>query len=399
MVRNHWIDTESDDEEGNVGRRLTDMGVYRTVPLIVLPFEELPDMPEWNFAVPELDLAEDLEYLAEGNAHVIFAIHLDLEDQPRRVLRLQKDTRRVVDPLKNMTYFSHQVRGMFADDQVIDQGLLPTDADTMEALNDMLIAVEREGRRSAKRQGTFLKKDQEWIVVMTDMRPQTATQSMIEFKPKWLVQSPSAPANSNRCRTCALREMRESDGRAKGEAEMTTHKSKPFCPLDLLSDDIVTLRAIAKAVDAPDDKLELFAKGLLENDTIARLRKAQYKFNGATLKKIGEYEDIYKLLGVQRPESYTAPDDVPMAMTIRDCTLFMRVDESNSPPTWECVLADLDMKKPSQENLDRWADTEKRLIDEGWYQGVESENMSNKKACNLQLARTKPQWEEPEEEQ
>ena len=40
--------------------------------------------------------------------------------------------------------------------------------------------------------------------------------AMVEFKPKWLAQSPNAPADWVLCRTCAVRHMQSAKKQTKG---------------------------------------------------------------------------------------------------------------------------------------------------------------------------------------
>jgi inositol-pentakisphosphate 2-kinase len=55
--------------------------------------------------------------------------------------------------------------------------------------------------------------------------------------------------------------------------------------------------------------------------------------------------------------------DLRLAMTLRDCSLFVVVPLRDGEVTSK--LADLDFK--SAEKIDDWRDKEAALVDEGWY--------------------------------
>jgi len=57
------------------------------------------------------------------------------------------------------------------------------------------------------------------------MLPTSQQSALFHFKPKWLAQSPTAPVNARRCRTCALAARRETD------------VARLLCPLALYSGD------------------------------------------------------------------------------------------------------------------------------------------------------------------
>jgi inositol-pentakisphosphate 2-kinase len=82
------------------------------------------------------------------------------------------------------------------------------------------------------------------------------------------------------------------------------------------------------------------------------------------------------------------------AMTLRDCTVFVRFcSTSNSGSSAEFVpdragdrrvearLGDLDLKSPSKAQY--WKDTENSLIDEGWYTGTEKKEDRQPLTCQL----------------
>lgn len=56
---------------------------------------------------------------------------------------------------------------------------------------------------------------------------------VIQFKPKWLTQSPAAPGDALSCRTCAIKKMR--------------HQECNWCPLDLSCNDVDSVRALVES--------------------------------------------------------------------------------------------------------------------------------------------------------
>ena len=75
-------------------------------------------------------------------------------------------------------------------------------------------------------------------------------------------------------------------------------------------------------------------------------------------------------------------------MTLRDCSLFIRMDDKGVPkhPVWgpsilaekqveDGRLADLDLKAESK--MEGWRELERALIDEGWYAGRANPDDSN----------------------
>lgn len=94
--------------------------------------------------------------------------------------------------------------------------------------------------------------------------------------------------------------------------------------------------------------------------------KVRERGAGVGEEKVGEAE-----VGIEE-----AVQDYLLAMTLRDCTLFLRfpLDGSAGP---EVVVADLDRKVPEgiqvreMRKVRGWAERERGMVDEGFYHGVE----------------------------
>ena len=184
--------------------------------------------------------------------------------------------------------------------------------------------ANRESRvRAGKRHGTYLETNEPFGVLVTDMTA-TLDGEALEFKPKWLAQSPNAPANSIRCRTCALRAMRASTlpstafsasrpGLPDTSAPVTPFpRPRGWCPLRLLSkrsnvestiEDIMRQRHHQLSAQAK----ERAVKWLYENTLLQRLKELQTQMDpcGVLGGEIGE--------------------ELLIAMALRDCTLFLKV--------------------------------------------------------------------------
>ena len=82
--------------------------------------------------------------------------------------------------------------------------------------------------------------------------------------------------------------------------------------------------------------------------------------------------------GVLDIESHDDGVNICKAMTLRDCTLFLK----KSGDQIEARFADLDLKLP--EKIAQWKKVEKSLIDEGWYTNAEDEaDWSRETICLL----------------
>lgn len=84
----------------------------------------------------------------------------------------------------------------------------------------------------------------------------------------------------------------------------------------------------------------------------------------------------------------TASEELRVAMTVRDCSVFVRLgggdgkgDEEGDGEV-EARIGDLDVKSP--EKLGYWKETERVLVEEGWYAGrVEGEGEGGRNTCSL----------------
>jgi inositol-pentakisphosphate 2-kinase len=202
----------------------------------------------------------------------------------------------------------------------------------------------------------------------------------LEFKPKWLAQSPIAPVGATRCRTCAREAWRNHEKLEELEASGGEHKSKkkkpitpPVCPLGLVhaDPDVVrgTLRALTPSDGWSDADRERLRAALGRTQVLARLRDLQ-------------------CAGDAGNAMFDCPqdDDFGLAMTLRDCTCFVRMprvaagagaeDGNNNDEEEEVEIrfADVD-RKNWESKAEYWQHSHTNLVEKGYYHGTEEPPM------------------------
>ncbi|PYH40762.1 inositol-pentakisphosphate 2-kinase [Aspergillus saccharolyticus JOP 1030-1] len=344
----------------------------------------------------ELPVGAELVYLAEGGANVIYRIllptkmpasqiHRDVSvtvssNLPsdatkcysipptfkRKLLRLRKDTSAGIPYQEIARNFDRCIRPLFEPDELVDQELVYLPRGLVQLCNEQLLAAERTGQRPKRRHGVYLSTTESFGLLITDMTTfGSPGATLSELKPKWLVQSPSAPAGSLRCRTCALRDMKNHQARKIGD-----HEEVSFCPLDLVSDQFENVLRATRFITACEDQVPL-AMVLYQNSTLQRLLAHQNSMCD---------------VGLQGPPVVSV--EKSLGMTLRDCTMFIRISNDESRLV-EVRLGDLDLKTGAGGKAKYWVDLEHRLIDEGWYMGAKGSGSAN--SCALQDSRCNSQ--------
>ncbi|RDW81229.1 inositol-pentakisphosphate 2-kinase [Aspergillus mulundensis] len=257
----------------------------------------------------ELPVGTQLAYLAEGGANIIYRIvppaaHQTLPAEYRgKLLRLRKDTPAGVSYQEIARNFDKTIRPLFKPEELVDQELVYLPKGLTQQCNEQLRAAELTEKRPKQRRGVYLSITEPFGLLVTDMtsfgNPGT---DLAELKPKWLLQSPSAPMGVRRCRTCALRDMKNQDARRVGAAD-----TRSFCPLDLVSEKFEHVLRAAK-----------FVKGYKDH---ARLARVLYR--NPTLLKLQAHQRNMKDVGIYGPSPLSK--DKSLAMTLRDCTMFIKV--------------------------------------------------------------------------
>lgn len=188
-----------------------------------------------------------LEYLAEGNANIVYSFKQVANDVlpqglHHQLLRLRKDKSFIQTTKSQYATFQQEFVPLFRPENLVEQTLITLDEALIRDLNRELEEHENTKSRKKLRHGDRLAMDGHGLL-MTDM---TARQGefLFEIKPKWLLQSPDAPDGSKRCRTCALR-LQRSHAAARGAV---IPKPGGFCPLSLVDDDIQERQRAFKSI-------------------------------------------------------------------------------------------------------------------------------------------------------
>lgn len=267
----------------------------------------------------ELPAGIQLVYLAEGRANVIYrfvstpAISIPVNGSGHssglpvqlrgKLLRLRKETPSGIAYQEIARNFDKVIRPLFKPEELVDQVLVWLPKGLVQQCNEQLRAAEQSGRRPRKRHGVYLSVNEPLGMLVTDMTTfDDPGSSLAELKPKWLLQSPSAPPNSRRCRTCALRDMKNQEARETGAKEQ-----RSFCPLDLVSDRFENvLRATQFITGCKDQK-----------------RLAQVLYRNNVLLKLQTHQAAMDDVGLNGPPVQSREKSI--AMILRDCTMFIKV--------------------------------------------------------------------------
>lgn len=314
-----------------------------------------PPISDFN-SIPEIGADVRLEYLAEGGANIVYRISLPSQDnkelQPSEIpyygsstpppteiedelamtadmdtdidiftgklLRLRKNVGFGLPYREIANDFCTTIRPLFERDELVDQVLVRVPPALIQQCNGKLQDSERIGKRPVFRHGIYLAEDEPLGMLITDMTNSststtTTTGSMAavtiaELKPKWLIQSPSAPENARRCRTCALRDMKEAD-----RVQVATLQKPAFCPFDLISEKEEGIqRAIQRIFSAngSSHQTRVIAKALYQHPTLMKLLSLQR---------------LHNEVGLNGP-----PGDskvTSLSMTLRDCSIFLKVND------------------------------------------------------------------------
>jgi inositol-pentakisphosphate 2-kinase len=206
-----------------------------------------------------------------------------------------------------------------------------------------------------------------WGILLPDMSPEVGSSVTIEIKPKWLAQSPTAPPNAIRCRTCALQVLKPKDPK------------KYICPLQLLNgrwDSIYPwiLGRVAEQIGEqarPHDKDQTsaiashLATYLIKGDGQALLQHLR-----SLQRKLDHHGVLCRKWTKDSSQEVRDAFDrnLRLAMTLRDCSLFIRMKYSSAgadASTIECKLGDLDFK--SADKMDDWLEKETELLKSNAY--------------------------------
>ncbi|KAI4205593.1 MAG: hypothetical protein LQ350_000372 [Teloschistes chrysophthalmus] len=350
-----------------------------------------------NLLIFDGDTPIEIEYLAEGAANVVFNIRskrIIIQDDdygqpgtatkdgipridPRlkgNLLRLRKDLSSVAPVFESHRHFKERIEPLFPAGSLVDQLLCKITPEFVERCNQELRKHEGYPNddylgRPKKRFDVYLAKNEGYATLITHMG-YDEEHAGTEFKPKWLAQSPSAPPDAKRCRTCALRAMRHAE---EGMTPESRRASKDFCPLTLVDDDRVVLSPslgpiLGKCRGAPIDIADF------------ELQVLPYFHKLPLLKLLRDLQIEKDPKGIF--ETDPSGLDFMTAMALRDCTFFLKIpNQDNSKACIEARLGDLDLKTPDGNKAQYWKDIEQQLINEGWYTGTENTPATPEGSC------------------
>lgn len=348
-----------------------------------------------EFKCPEKAICLRLRYFAEGNANIIF----EIESKPgahddSQALGIILKNRLLRIPKLSCGHTSAQDDDAvkeFRSCDLVNQGVVLLDSHILHRLNSYLAWPSIRTMRAGRTGKLYVPLDGSPLVsgiLVVDMRLNPdKDQVTIHFKPKWLTQSPSAPVNAKRCRTCALQA-------SKGSKRTTHH-----CPLALATGKLQLVRKeISAIIDAKagseSDLVRLYKEHLaryfsrgIGREVIKRLQHLQEKNDPGLFMYILDRENASYTVQYGRIRT------LAQAMTFRDCTIYVRI----TPPLetdglqefedfrYEMRLGDLDKKVPdevmgipSDDNIKltikkarKWGAQEQELHDGGYYMGME----------------------------
>ncbi|KAL9054470.1 MAG: hypothetical protein Q9162_004116 [Coniocarpon cinnabarinum] len=261
----------------------------------------------------------------------------------------------VEDQFRNL---SLNIVPLLPNSALVKHQLVELPASLLKPLNDKLVLAERQRMRAEMRVGCYLDDRERYGMLVEDMSSPSQAQGFgLEVKPKWLAQSPTAPKNARRCRTCALRVQRT----VLKANTSSNNQAIDYCPLDLVSRhraDVhrasqMLLKRTKRGIDVHDvDKLtELLTDFIFDFGALTQLRDLQ------------THLDRHGILTLD--DDHAVPDDFLRATTLRDCSLFLRINANDS---LEGKLGDFDLKTPEQGRVQYWKSVEQGLIDGGFYQ-------------------------------
>jgi inositol-pentakisphosphate 2-kinase len=209
-----------------------------------------------------------------------------------------------------------------------------------------------------------------WGILLPDMSPTVGSSVTVEVKPKWLAQSPTAPPNAIRCRTCALQVIKPKDPK------------KYICPLQLLNGswDLVYPWILGRVKEQIDEHSTTVKPNYKDQTSAIASHLATYLIKGdgqallwhlrSLQRKLDHHGVLCRKWMKDSSQDVRAAFDrnLRLAMTLRDCSLFIRIKYSSSgadASSIECKLGDLDFK--SADKMDDWLEKESELLKSNAY--------------------------------
>jgi len=286
-------------------------------------------------------------------------------------------------------FITNHIANVIPTAHIVKHTLVHVHPAVIAQCNALLSELDKFGLRHPKRRGWHIVASDPYAFLVTDMSAHDQTSLMIEFKPKWLAQSPAAGSHARRCRTCAWHHYHG----------LPTNKR--YCPLALASRDpslvkpqVATFMPARNLLPAGWDMnhtLDLIVEYLCDETRgyglMHALRKLQIEWDPRGANAFlqsgkdpdrGTCDDPDHLLPPLDPASSTddALDRLSWAMTLRDCIVFIRLQKNpiSGQVHVQGKIADLDLKKVDVVKLEKWATDESVLKTGGFYSATDGEN-------------------------
>lgn len=281
-----------------------------------------------------------------------------------KLLRLRKGLSTTLPVSVTQEAWERVIAPLFLPTEIVQQSLVRLESRVIHDLNTKLQHWEQDpadaqNPRPSIRRGIYLA-DDEFGLLVTDMTAGSQGDTVIEFKPKWLIQSPSAPKNAVRCRQCARF--------ARANAELARENEslkKVWCPLELSMNESRRLAQILFPPEERDEMFPRFQSWLSSNTLLPRLRQLQKALDPIGVLENDKNNDMFRA-----------------AMTLRDCSVFVRFPATVADDHLiEARIGDLDLKSPNKAQY--WKDIENSLINGGWYTGTEKAEDRQPLTCQL----------------
>ena len=238
---------------------------------------------------------------------------VDFSHLKGKLLRLRKNLPAATSVTEAHQDYLEHIAPLFGEQELVTQELIQVPGEIIDQLNSVLRAMDEGGHRPQKRKGIYLAEVEHGHLVQ-DMSSRPGQGFVtIEIKPKWLVQSPNAPAQAKRCRTCALRTSRVAHEASNTKAMAT---SQAFCPLSLVSDKEADVSRAVQEILKDSSHVELSNESLQQS-------LVAYFLASSLLAKLRSFQQKLDPKGILHSNSRDT--DLLTAMTLRDCTLYLKV--------------------------------------------------------------------------
>ncbi|KAG4303806.1 hypothetical protein PORY_002804 [Pneumocystis oryctolagi] len=269
---------------------------------------------------------DDWIYFSEGNCNVIFKYKGNDPFFINKILRIKKMDHSV-STIENSEFMKKVIVPLFHEPfnhYILPIELIMLDVSVLKKFNiDLVQKYERK-----KKNNSLLDIEERYAILLKDLSSNFSKRT-IEFKPKWLIQSISAPIGWKSCRTCALRRLRGNFSR----------NGIRYCPLDLASENQIRIQKSLRAI-------------LMENN----IYNQNMEIN---LTLYFQKSQLIKHLKYLQSSSTRT-----LSMTFFDCTIYVIFSNEE---IFDVKILDLDCKPQTKATY--WDKIEQQLINEGWYLG------------------------------